>query len=74
VIEPTPLPAFPRTLAAVKKGEKSLWDIGDALLDECGPPDAHGGDHKEQKLQAARLYLLASGYLYSRPRLSNLRR
>ena len=69
-----PLPAFPRTLAAVKKGEKSLWDIGDALLDECGPPSDHGGDHKENKLEAARLYLLAKGYDYSRPGLSNLRR
>jgi hypothetical protein len=68
------LESFPLTLAAVKKGEKSLWDIGDALLDECGPPDAHGGDHKEQKLEAARLYLLANGYDYSRPGLSNLRR
>ena len=33
---------FPRTIAAVQKRDRSLWEIGDALLAECGKPSEHG--------------------------------
>jgi flagellar biosynthesis GTPase FlhF len=66
---------FPRTLAAVKKGENSLWNIGDALIEECGPPSKLGiqnGDY--QKLEKVSAYLAENGgYAYSTNRLSALR-
>jgi hypothetical protein len=30
--------AFPKTIAAVQRQDNSNWAIGDALLEECGPP------------------------------------
>jgi hypothetical protein len=64
---------FPRTLAAVKKGEHSLWEIGDALLAECGPPSGvHDGNF--EKVKAASKYLLENGgYEYSLRYLADLR-
>jgi hypothetical protein len=32
---------FPKTIAACRHTEVSLWDIGDALLEEVGPPPSH---------------------------------
>lgn len=29
---------FPKTVAACRQTERSMWDIGDALLEEAGPP------------------------------------
>lgn len=56
---------FPLTLAAVKKGETSLWDIGDALIKECGSGN--------EKLRAASQYLLDNGgYEYSQSYLFSL--
>jgi hypothetical protein len=68
------LPAFPRTLAAVKKGEHTCWEIGDALVDECGPPSTHGvRDNSYEKLRAAQKYLLENGYEYGLNHLADLR-
>jgi hypothetical protein len=33
---------FPKTIAACRHTEVSLWDIGDALLEEVGPPPGYG--------------------------------
>jgi hypothetical protein len=56
---------FPRTLAAVKKGEYSLWDIGDALIAECG---------KDAPLKTVSAYLLENGgYEYTDSYLRQLR-
>jgi len=69
------LTKFPRTLAAVKKGETSTWAIGDALIEECGPPSEHGvNDGSRPKLEAARQYLENNGgYEYSLSHLIGLR-
>jgi hypothetical protein len=66
---------FPLTLAAVKKGESSLWDIGDALIKECGPPSEHGRRNGSlNKLEAASGYLRENGgYDYSVTTLSYMR-
>jgi hypothetical protein len=63
---------FPLTLAAAKDAQKSQWAIGDALVEECGPP---GGDHTNnggtKKIAAAAEFLGANGLEFS---LSYLRR
>ena len=59
----------PALLTAVKEGETSLWELGDALVAECGPP----GDN--DSLRSASAYLLETGgYEYDVPYLSALRR
>jgi hypothetical protein len=66
---------FPLTLAAIKKGESSLWDIGDALVKECGPPSENGRRNGGlNKLEAASEYLRENGgYDYSVITLSEMR-
>lgn len=59
--------SYPLTLAAAKKNEGSLWEIGDALLKEC-PIDGVPG-----KLVEACEYLQANGCDYDLPWLSRLR-
>jgi hypothetical protein len=47
---------FKKTIAAVQKRERCNWEIGDALIDECGPPSEHGvqdGSHAALKAAAA---------------------
>jgi hypothetical protein len=58
---------YPLTLAAAKKGESSLWEIGDALLKEC-PPDS---DHR--KLSEVVAYLQVNGCDYLESWLHRLR-
>jgi hypothetical protein len=53
---------FPLTLAAYKKREMSQWDIGDALIDECGPASGRNGDSKDQRIKAAHKYIVAAGF------------
>jgi hypothetical protein len=66
---------FPLTLAAVKKGESSLWDIGDALIKECGPPSKNGiKDGGSSRLGAASEYLRENGgYDYGVSALKDIR-
>ena len=33
---------FPGVVAAVREAERCIWKIGDALIEECGPPGEHG--------------------------------
>lgn len=45
---------FPKTIAAVQKREKSLWEIGDALVAECGRPnESSANDGSYERLEAA---------------------
>jgi hypothetical protein len=61
---------FPLFLAAHKNHDGSLWEIGDALIAECGPPT-----RDLKKLRAVGAYLLENGgYEYSASYLAKLRR
>jgi hypothetical protein len=54
--------SFPLTLAACKKGDFSNWEIGDALIKECGPPGTvgiHNGSF--ERIEAAAKYLANNG-------------
>jgi hypothetical protein len=65
---------FPKTLAAAKAGESSLWAIGDALIAECGPPGevgAHNGSN--EKIAEAAVFLAEQGIEYSEHTLRQLR-
>jgi hypothetical protein len=45
---------YPNTIAAIKSAERSQWEIGDALLEECGPPSDQGiQDGSREKLAEA---------------------
>ncbi len=45
---------FPRTIAAVQKRDRCMWEIGDALLAECGRPSVDGvKDGSWEKLELA---------------------
>jgi hypothetical protein len=61
---------FPLTLAAVKKGENNTWLIGDALLDECGPPQERV---RNDKIKIAAQFLAEQGFDYSAGHLCHLR-
>jgi hypothetical protein len=66
---------FPLTLAAVKRGETSLWDIGDALIKECGPPGEQGAKNGSyDRVGAAQGYLAQQGYELSVSYLRMLRK
>jgi len=60
-------PEFSLTLAAVKKHEISLWEMGDALLAELGPPSKRRTDY--EKLETVSTYLSGE---YSLERLREL--
>jgi hypothetical protein len=63
-------------VAAAQERERSLWEIGDALLEECGPPSEDGRDNgSREKLEEAAAeieQLNIEGY--SAGRLYNLRK
>ena len=59
---------YPLTLAAAKKGESSLWEIGDALLKEC-PMDSADG-----KLTEVAQYLQDNNCDYTVGSLATFRR
>src|SRR5580692_7456285 len=62
-------------LRAVQKRDKALWDLGDALVSECGAPDpTSAGYAGPGRLRAAWHYLQANGCDYSIAELSKLRR
>jgi flagellar biosynthesis GTPase FlhF len=65
---------FPHTLAAAKDAEKSQWAIGDALVEECGPPgDDHANNGGSKRIAAAAKFLGTNGLEYSESYLRRLR-
>jgi hypothetical protein len=61
---------FPKTLAALRALEKShsdrLWDLGDALIEECGPAGAHGVNNGSlDRLKEAARFLRKEGFNYT---------
>jgi len=69
------MPTFPLTLAAAKDAEKSRWAIGDALVQECGPPgDDHTNNGTGMKIAAAAEFLGANGLEFSESYLRRLRK
>lgn len=62
---------FPLTFAAAKRAEKSQWAIGDALLEEIGPP--HKGAKQDHAFKACAAELADRGVPYSTDRLRHLR-
>jgi hypothetical protein len=66
---------FPKTIAAAQDIERSQWRLGDALVEECGPP-SEPGEHtgSDAMLMEARLALKAAGCEYSFDYLRDIRR
>lgn len=67
---------FPRTVAAAQKRDKCMWEIGDALLDECGIPSTSGkqdGSRKKLELCAAELERELGASEYTTATLARLR-
>jgi hypothetical protein len=65
---------FPLTLAAVQKGEKSQWAIGDALLAEIKPSKSGIRDKSRQQFAVCSRELAEQGFeAYSAGRLRHLR-
>lgn len=57
---------FPKTLAAARNAEKSQWNIGDAILEECGPPGEDNSNNGSwQKIEAASKALHLEGLEYA---------
>ena len=62
-------------LCAVQKRDKALWDLGDALVAECGAPDPTSASYAGPgRLRAAWHHLQENGIDYSLAELSKLRR
>jgi hypothetical protein len=62
-------------LDAVQKRDKALWELGDALVADCGAPDpTSAGYAGPGKLRAVWHRLQENGYDYSIEELSKLRR
>lgn len=66
---------FAKTIAAAKDIERSQWALGDALVEECGPP-SDPGEHtgSDEKLMLAKIALKAAGCEYSFEYLREIRR
>lgn len=65
---------YPGVLAAVRKGEKSLWEIGDALIEAIGVPSRTSAHDKSQKkLAPISAELKVNGYEYGVRYLAELR-
>jgi len=66
---------FPLTIAAAHdiKSEQSLWNLGDALVKECGPPSLPGKQTgSDDKLKEAKKALEQAGFQYSVEHLREL--
>ena len=62
-------------MAAFRDAEKCLWKIGDALIEECGPPGDHGVNTGAlDKLDQCARELRRLGFETSREYLRDLRR
>jgi hypothetical protein len=65
---------YPKTLVAVKAANLDQWAIGDALVEECGPPSKDGvNDGSYNKLKEAAEYLLTHNFEYHVKTLARLR-
>jgi hypothetical protein len=53
--------SYPKTAAAWRKKDRSNWDIGDALLEECGPPPKNYLDSNYQRIEAAADFIFKAG-------------
>jgi len=66
---------YKETLHTLQNRDKVLWDLGDALVAECGAPDPTTASYAGPgRLRAAWHYLQENGYDYSIEELSKLRR
>jgi hypothetical protein len=67
-------PDYKAILSTVQKLDKARWDLGDALVAECGAPDPTSASYDGPgKLRAAWRYLQENGYNCSLEDLSKLR-
>jgi hypothetical protein len=65
---------YPKTLAAVKAANLDQWAIGDALVEECGPPSETGvQDGSRNKIKEAAEYLLTYNFEYKIETLAHFR-
>ena len=66
---------FPKTIAAGTAIERSMWTLGDALVEECGPPSQRG-EHtgSDNQLLEVQAELKAAGCEYSFNYLRDIRR
>ena len=68
-------PDYKAILYTVQKRDKALWDLGDALVADCGAPDPTSASYAGPgKLRAAWHCLQLNGYDLSIEELSKLRR
>ena len=73
--ETTLKPDYKAILDTVQKRDKALWDLGDALVADCGAPDPTNASFAGPgKLRAAWRCLQSNGYDFSLAELSKLRR
>lgn len=57
---------YPLTMKAAQGIERDQWALGDALLEECGPPGEDGARNgSSEKLEAAQAELAANGMPYA---------
>ena len=74
-IQPFMKPDYKVILSTVLKLDKARWDLGDALVAECGAPDpTSAGYDGPGKLRAAWHYMRENGYDCTLEDLSELRR
>lgn len=62
---------YPKTYAAAKRAEHGQWAIGDALLEEIGPP--RQGSAQQERFRDCAAELARAGLVYSVDRLLMLR-
>jgi hypothetical protein len=68
-------PQYKKILHAMQTLDKERWDLGDALVAECGAPDpTSAGYDGPGKLRAAWHYMRENGYDCTLQDLSQLRR
>jgi hypothetical protein len=68
-------PDYKAILNTVQKRDKALWELGDALVADCGAPDPTSANYAGPgKLRAAWHCLQENGYDYTIEELSKLRR
>ena len=68
-------PEYKKILHAMQTLDKARWDLGDALVSECGAPDpTSAGYDGPGKLRAAWQYMRENGYDCTLEDLSKLRR
>ena len=68
-------PEYKNILHAMQTLDKARWDLGDALVAECGAPDpTSAGYDGPGKLRAAWHYMRENGYDCTLEDLSELRR